>query len=469
MHRSKKSKWFKHLDFIILDLLTIQVALMLASEVRNDIFWVYSLSEYREIAALMFLIDLCVVFLSESYKGILQRGKWKELQETIKHMSLVIAIVFVYMFFVQMSTNYSRVVFFLAWGFMIVLSYITRIIVKRILRKSILKRDARAIVLIVTMDKLEETVAKTTSKIYRDYTICGAIVLDEKEIEQIECKVPIIGNKEEGMEYLKTAMVDEVLINVSGSQIPQKIVNECTDMGIIVHYCTKQLGKDADESVKMEQFAGLNVCTISIKEISYQQMFFKRIIDVVGAVFGMILTGMIFFVIAPAIKIQSPGPVFFKQKRIGKNGRQFFMYKFRTMSVGAENEQEELKSKNEMKGPMFKIRKDPRVFPLGKRLRESSLDEFPQFLNVLKGDMSLVGTRPPTVEEYEQYDAPHKKRLAMKPGITGLWQVSGRNDIVDFEEVVKLDTEYLKNWNLGMDIEILLKTVIVVLKRRGAV
>ena len=172
--------------------------------------------------------------------------------------------------------------------------------------------------------------------------------------------------------------------------------------------------------------------------------------------------------IAIAIFIDNPGPVFFRQKRVGKNGRIFNIFKFRSMCRDAEQKKAELESGNEMEGLMFKLENDPRITRVGRFLRKTSLDEFPQFFNILAGDMSLVGTRPPTLDEYEQYDAHYKRRLSMKPGLTGMWQVSGRSDIKDFDEVVKLDLEYIDNWSMSLDIKILFKTIGAVLGHKGA-
>ena len=172
--------------------------------------------------------------------------------------------------------------------------------------------------------------------------------------------------------------------------------------------------------------------------------------------------------LAPAILIESRGPLIFKQKRVGKNGRFFYVYKFRSMYKDAEERKKALMEKNEMKGLMFKMTDDPRITKVGKFIRKTSLDELPQFFNILKGDMSLVGTRPPTVGEFKMYESYHKRRLSMKPGLTGMWQVSGRSDIEDFEEVVRLDLEYIDNWSIGLDIKIILKTIGVIFKHKGA-
>lgn len=160
--------------------------------------------------------------------------------------------------------------------------------------------------------------------------------------------------------------------------------------------------------------------------------------------------------------------MFFKQKRVGLNGRIFEIYKLRSMYVDAEERKKELMAQNEMNGLMFKMTDDPRITRVGKFIRKTSIDELPQFWNVLCGDMSLVGTRPPTVDEYDRYESHHKRRLSMKPGITGMWQVSGRSGVQNFEDVVRLDTQYIDHWSLRLDVEILLKTIAVVFARKGA-
>ena len=197
-------------------------------------------------------------------------------------------------------------------------------------------------------------------------------------------------------------------------------------------------------------------------------MLVKRMMDIAGALVGLVITGIVTLVLAPVIKLDSPGPVFFRQQRVGQNGRIFWCYKFRSMYRDAEERMEELKGKNEMSGAVFKMKDDPRITRVGKFLRRTSLDELPQFYNVLKGDMSLVGTRPPTMDEVLSYEAYHRRRLSIKPGITGLWQVSGRNDIKDFEEIYQLDIKYIDTWSIALDIKIIAKTFAVVVSRNGA-
>ncbi|MDZ7583167.1 MAG: sugar transferase [Deltaproteobacteria bacterium] len=192
-------------------------------------------------------------------------------------------------------------------------------------------------------------------------------------------------------------------------------------------------------------------------------------LDLFGGAAGSLFFFIIYPFVAVAIKLDSPGPVLFKQKRMGQHGRVFNLYKFRSMYRDAEALKQELLDKNVMNGALFKIKDDPRITKVGRWLRKTSLDEVPQFLNILRGEMSLVGTRPPTLDEVEIYQPQHLKRISAKPGLTGLWQVSGRNKITDFEEVVELDCRYLDHWRFLDDIKILVKTVVVVLQRKGAV
>jgi exopolysaccharide biosynthesis polyprenyl glycosylphosphotransferase len=203
-------------------------------------------------------------------------------------------------------------------------------------------------------------------------------------------------------------------------------------------------------------------------ELSWALMV-KSVVDRLGAFFGLLLLSPLLILIAALIKATSPGPVIFKQRRAGRHGAPFTMYKFRSMRVGAEAERKTLAARNQMTGPVFKVENDPRITPVGRWLRRTSLDEFPQLLNVFFGQMSLVGPRPLPIYEVDNFEmTAHRRRLSMKPGLTCLWQVAGRNIVKDFSEWVKLDVQYIDNWSLWLDLKILLKTVPVVLLGRGA-
>lgn len=290
---------------------------------------------------------------------------------------------------------------------------------------------------------------------------------------------PVVAHAERYRCLRKGKRVEELIdleALIQMTLIPEDLFDTCVNMGITVHECLEDRAGWAGNQF-INRMGGYTVLTSSVRVISSRQAVMKRTMDICGGIVGMILTGIITIFLAPAIYIASPGPIFFSQMRVGKNGKLFKIYKFRSMYMDAEERKKELMKQNEMKGLMFKMENDPRIIGsgsdgskhgLGWFIRKTSLDEFPQFWNVLKGDMSLVGTRPPTVDEWKQYEPYHRGRLAVKPGLTGMWQVSGRSDITDFEEVVKLDMEYVKNWNIGMDIKILFKTVGVVLKGSGS-
>lgn len=267
----------------------------------------------------------------------------------------------------------------------------------------------------------------------------------------------------------KDRAVDEVYFTVSTDRVHliRPYVHFFEEMGITVNVAVNLFPINGARAF-CSAIGTVPVVVYHTVCLNQHQLFVKRVIDIMGACVGILITGLISIVIVPLIKLDSKGPVFFKQDRVGVNGRIFKLYKFRSMTVDAEQKKAELAAQNEMNGNMFKMKNDPRVTKVGKFLRATSLDEFPQFFNVLKGNMSLVGTRPPTVDEVQGYQNWHRKRISIKPGITGMWQVSGRSEITDFDEIVGLDIQYIRNWNFFLDIKILFKTVWVMLARKGA-
>jgi len=281
---------------------------------------------------------------------------------------------------------------------------------------------------------------------------------------------PVLGHINELVEVCKQNPVDEVVFCMPKEQLydAEKYVGVLEELGT-----TLRMVLNLHESVQTRYewsffHNELPVLTIYNKSLDSQQLFLKRLLDLFGSVVGLLVLLLMLPFIAIAIKFDSRGPVFFGQNRVGLNGRTFKCWKFRSMHVDAEERKKELLERNEMKGAIFKISDDPRITRVGKFLRKSSLDEFPQFWNVFKGEMSLVGTRPPTPDEVAAYENWHRRRISIKPGITGLWQVSGRNRINDFDEIVRLDIEYIERWNLWFDLRILLRTVWVLFTGRGA-
>ena len=296
------------------------------------------------------------------------------------------------------------------------------------------------------------------------------------------CGVPVVANAEELPMYVCQEWIDEVLVVISEQlPYPEEVIDKLTETGVTVHLNLAKITNKTGKRQFVEKVGEYTVLTTSLNYASAGQLLLKRLMDIFGGLVGCIATGIICLFVGPAIYIASPGPIFFSQERVGKNGKKFKMYKFRSMYMDAEERKAELMKENKLgDGKMFKMDFDPRVIGnkglsdgthktgVGDFIRRTSLDEFPQFFNVLKGDMSIVGTRPPLISETNLYEPHHKARLAIKPGITGMWQVSGRSDITDFEEVVRLDKEYIENWNIGLDIKILFKTVMVVVKKDGS-
>jgi exopolysaccharide biosynthesis polyprenyl glycosylphosphotransferase len=219
--------------------------------------------------------------------------------------------------------------------------------------------------------------------------------------------------------------------------------------------------------IEIEELEGIPFLTFTTTPSNESQLAFKRLLDIAVSLLILGLSLPVILVAALAIKLSSPGSVLFKQERIGLNGRIFTLYKFRTMIENADQRRSEVSHLNEMSGPVFKVKSDPRVTTVGRILRKFSLDELPQLWNVLKGDMSLVGPRPPVPEEVRSYHRWHRRRLSMKPGLTCLWQISGRNNI-DFDRWMKLDLQYIDNWSPSLDLKILLRTIPAVLSGRGA-
>jgi exopolysaccharide biosynthesis polyprenyl glycosylphosphotransferase len=264
--------------------------------------------------------------------------------------------------------------------------------------------------------------------------------------------------------------VDEVLVALPIDKygpLVETIVRQCEEQGIIVRVRTDMSHLQVARSY-VDELQGVPVMTIQSGPADSWQLVMKRLIDIVGSAALLLALTPLFAIVGLLIRVDSPGPVFFTQERIGLNKRRFRMLKFRTMVSGSDQRQEMLENLNEAEGPVFKIKKDPRITRIGAFLRRFSIDELPQLVNVLKGDMSLVGPRPLPVRDVERIDKQwHKRRFSIKPGITCLWQVNGRSNI-GFNEWVRMDLDYIDKWSLGLDLLILIKTIPAVFKGPGA-
>lgn len=431
------------------------------------------------VCVLFLLFCVGYAFLADWNRDFLIRGYLKEFISVVKFVAIMVISSMAVVFFLNWSNILSRFVVLNFVWFDILLTFTVRVIFKNFFRKYI-SSDQNVVRVVVVAERalLQQTVEKLIQsgkgfgyKIVRAYCVEDA----EGGKPTADAEPWYIGDVhvhygiENLTERLLTDPFDEVFINTPN--IPQRnmedIIIGFEEMGITTHY-NLELPNVGKAVTVVGDFLDYTVITYTMFRSSYKRLFIKRIIDVIGGLVGLILTGIITLFLAPAIKLDSPGPVFFSQTRIGKNGRRFKIYKFRSMYIDAEERKKELMAQNEMSGLMFKMEDDPRVTKVGKFIRKTSLDEFPQFLNVLKGDMSLVGTRPPTENEFQEYNEHYRRRLSMTPGLTGLWQISGRSDIQDFDEVVKLDLKYIDNWSLAEDFKILLSTVGVVLFGKGA-
>ena len=267
---------------------------------------------------------------------------------------------------------------------------------------------------------------------------------------------------------LHEQQINEVIITLAWSQHAQMthIVRQCEREKVIVRI-VPDLFQLSLSRVDVDSLGGIPLLGLDNPSLQRSALLTKRIVDIVLTVLLLIVGGALFALIAIAIKLDSPGPVFFRQRRVGKDGREFDIYKFRSMIAGAENHQEALTSLNEADGPLFKIRDDPRLTRVGRWLRQRSFDELPQLFNVLRGEMSLVGPRPGIPDEVARYETWHRRRLEAYPGMTGMWQVRGRSN-VPFDEMCLLDIYYIENWSLMLDLRILIQTIPNVLFGNGA-
>jgi exopolysaccharide biosynthesis polyprenyl glycosylphosphotransferase len=425
------------------------------------------------VCVIFLLFSVGYAFLADWNRDFIIRGYAVEFLSVVKFMAVMILASLSLVYFLNWANILSRfVILNFIWG-NILLTYIARIIFKKFF-KNYISSDLNAVKVVVVAE--EDLVEDTVKKLIKNgmdlgYKVVRAYSVGENKEHQGIWDVDGV-HVHKGINNLTGRLItdpfDEVFINTPN--IPQgdmeDIILGFEEMGVTTHFNLELpgVGKAVTE---VGDFLDYSVITYSMFRSSYKRLFIKRIFDIIGGFVGLILTGIITLFLAPAIKLDSPGPVFFSQIRIGKNGRRFKIYKFRSMYIDAEERKKELEAQNEMKGLMFKMENDPRVTKVGNFIRKTSLDEFPQFWNVLKGDMSLVGTRPPTEAEFQQYNEHYRRRLSMTPGLTGLWQISGRSDIEDFDEVVKLDLKYIDNWSLMEDFKILAKTVGVVLFDKG--
>ena len=494
MYQRTRQGWLKHLDFILIDAVVLQLSFILAYVIRHGWTNPYNSPYYRTMGIMLFITDILISAVFNTMHNVLKRGYYEEFVQTIKQVILVLAIMSIYMFSVQEGSSYSRITIFLTAGLHLVLGYASRLLWKRYLKKSEKNKPKRSMLLVSDESHIAEVLANVSDQ--DSFTYTGVVLTNRDGTGEEIRGLKVVANLRNAADYICREWVDEVFVypgeaalfgEVNGLPADHfelglselnLLIDQCREMAVPVHI-RMPLSSFGGKSF-IEKVGGYQVLTSTTNYASPLQLFIKRIMDIIGGFFGSIAALILMAIIGPKIKRESPGPILFKQERIGQNGKRFTCFKLRSMYMDAEERKKEFLAQNRVSdGMMFKLDFDPRVIGnkivdgkqvtgIGEFIREHSLDEFPQFFNVLAGQMSLVGTRPPTVDEWEKYKYHHRARLAMKPGITGMWQVSGRSNITDFEEVVRLDTEYIQNWSLSLDLKILFKTIKVIFNKDGA-
>lgn len=509
MYHKIQNSWTKHLDFMLIDVICLELSFWLAYVIRQKDINISSNYIYANLVLVLVLVDICLLIFCSTLKNVLKRDYLLEFAATIKHVCLVALLAVLYLFSVKDAGDFSRMTFYLMAIFYLLVSYSVRLLWKRYIRKKIMRVQQKSVLIITDQKRLSYVARDIQNHSYDMMQISGIAVADlDTQTECSGCaddvctdsfrkrvsgeadlcvgtsigQVKIVADAGTLTKYICREWVDEVFLDLTPeSPVLDTLVNRLMEMGVTIHIKLAERLELGNQRQFVEKLGKCTVLTASINTASGAQLLLKRLMDIVGGIIGCVCTGILFVFLAPAIYYQSPGPIFFSQTRIGKNGKKFRLYKFRSMYLDAEERKAELLKENRVSdGLMFKLDYDPRIIGcrklsdgtikkgLGNWMRDWSLDEFPQFWNVLKGDMSLVGTRPPTEDEWLKYELHHRSRLAIKPGITGMWQVSGRSNVTDFEQVVELDRRYITSWNPALDVKILWKTVSVVFRRDGA-
>lgn len=415
---------------------------------------------------LFFLTYILLWILSSNIHSVHGSRRFTSLRREVKQITkahfLAFAVCLILLILYDPKSINNRFIFYYE-AIILVLTFSAHIVVRLILqamRKS--GRNTKYILLLGSGTAAKQYLDKVKNNPQLGYKVIGYLAPARNGME-----LHYLGDYSMLEPVLKLRIIDVVVITAT---ISDDRVKECLDllsiMGKNVVIMLDEMVSKVARSRPVD-FGGLPMVAYDSHPRRPWQELGKRFLDFGLTTVGLLVISPLLGIIALAIKLTSKGPVIFSQERVGHNGRIFKMYKFRSMVQDADELKKKLTHLNEMSGPVFKIKNDPRVTPVGKFLRKTSMDELPQLWNVINGDMSLVGPRPPLPSEVNMYDPKHRKRLAVKPGITCIWQISGRND-VDFEQWMEMDADYVDRWSLWLDMVILAKTVPVVLMRRGA-
>ena len=485
MSRKHLKGWSKHGDFILLDILCLQLCFILSFFLFHGLSNPYAIEDYQYQAVIFTVSQLLVILFGNNYEGIIRRGRFDELVAVVKYILEIDVIILFYLFMIKNSATASRLQVGFTSVFFIIIDFTLRQLnKKRIFYNGTREANRRSIVLITGKDYVTDALDRLNAPgEYHDYFISGILLLDADEPVSFEgVTIPVGPVNEKSLSTLSHGWVDEVfLLQPENIPYPSELMDMLLNMGLTVNFAMSAVNDERWTYLDVRKLGSYKVLTNSVRFAGTGQVAAKRVMDIAGSVIGCIVTAILFIFVAPAIYIKDPGPIFFTQERVGQNGKPFKMHKFRSMYMDAEERREQLARQNKTgDGKLFKIDDDPRIIGsekkdkngrsrgIGNFIRRTSIDEFPQFFDVLIGNMSLVGWRPCTLQEWENYDLKHRIRASMKPGMTGMWQVSGRSDITDFDEIVRMDREYMEEWSLLLDVKIILKTIKVVVTRKGA-
>lgn len=457
---------------LLLDLLCILISFLSATWICfGNITSNWRINIYGFSCIIVLLFYMLIYYIYDSYSQLFKRGMIEEFITVFKINVLLGVTLTSVMYLLRVGNTISRLFFISFLTFNLSIMYIGRLYFKIILSAVYKKSNiSHKMMVITTSEQASEVIRRLNYNLDWSYEIVGVAIVDKNMIDEKIEGIRVIADYNNMFDVVKMAVLDRVFIHIPDNKNIMKLdktIQEFDNMGVTVNLSINTFGLKMNQKV-VEQISDYHVLTFRSKLFTVTELHMKRILDIVGGSVGCLLTIVCSLFIVPAIIIESPGPVLSSQTRVDKNGRRFKIYKFRSMFIDVEERKVQLMSQNEMNGFKSNTINTPSTTKVGKFLKKTSLDELPKFYNILKGDMSLVGTRPSTEEEFNQYEGTHKRRLALKSGLTGLWQISGRSDTKDFEEVVKLDLEYIDNWSVELDIKIILKTIKVILIGRGS-
>lgn len=467
-----KKRFFKHIDFFVIGLGCLIVTFFLANVIRPMPSLNLGSDEYRLLLIFELLSYIVVNYFYSPYSDILKKNTFAIAYASVAYGLLQLGLVTILLFAIKEGATVSRLYLSIQYACFSALSCICDLVWIAVLKQRVKDSagyNGSKVLVVTTKSRVDDCIDNILKHNFDFYDVVGLCVLDSDDQSAAYDGYEVVCSKDDLLRYVCANWIDSVYFDAKYSDIDEDILNGIAVMGVTIHLRLSKINSLIGQEQRAETLFGEPVLTSCVKHRSNKQIFRKECLDLLGGIVGSLITVVLAIFIGPIIKIKSPGgSIFYKQERIGLNGRHFHMYKFRSMVPNAEAHLKELEANNIVKdGMMFKMENDPRIIPgIGNFIRKTSLDEFPQFFNVLKGEMSIVGTRPPTVNEWEKYDLRHRIRMSIKPGVTGLWQVSGRNQITDFDEVVKLDKEYIENWHVGLDIKIILKTIRVIFVRK---